>query len=93
MQKLTSQKDLRLVQRLNFCYLCGDGFDKDSERTKDHVPPEAMFAEADRNFPLIVSAHGSCNWARSPEDEVIGQLVSLLHGCHQRCKTDPLVPV
>ncbi len=90
MPKLTSQKDLRSVQRLDFCYLCGDGFDKNSERTKDHIPPQAIFAEADRNFPLIVSAHGSCNRARSPEDEVIGQLVSLLHGRVQAPHRDRL---
>lgn len=80
MPNLTSQKALRTVQRLDFCYLCGDGFDNDPERTKDHVPPQAIFATADKDFPLIVSAHGACNRARSREDEVVGQLVSLLHG-------------
>jgi len=78
--KLTSQKDLRSVHKLDFCYLCGNGFNKDSERSKDHIPPQAIFDKQDRNFPLILLAHRSCNGARSPEDEVIGQLVSLLHG-------------
>jgi len=44
------------------------------------VPPRAIFAEEDRHFPLQVNAHGCCNRARSSEDEVIGQLISLLHG-------------
>ena len=80
MSQLTSQRSLRSVQKLDFCYLCGEQFEKDSERTKDHVPPQAIFAESDRNFPLILDTHGTCNRAQSKEDEVIGQLVSLLHG-------------
>jgi len=75
-----SQSDLRAVQKLEFCYLCGHDFDANSERTKDHIPPRAIFAEADRDFPLLIPAHGGCNRDRSSEDEVIGQLISLLHG-------------
>ena len=80
MPNLTTQKVVRPLQQLPFCYLCGKPFDANSEKTKDHVPPEAIFATNDRNFPLALPTHGACNRDRSSEDEVIGQLVSLLHG-------------
>jgi len=80
MPPLTSQSALRRVQKLDFCYLCGEKFGGAAERTRDHVPPQAIFAKLDKDFPLIVSAHKSCNHAQSVTDEEIGQLVSLLHG-------------
>jgi len=39
-----------------------------------------VFAKEDRGTPLILPAHDACNQAQSPHDEVIGQLVSVLHG-------------
>lgn len=43
------------------------------------MPPNAIFDKADRDFPLILPTHRKCNGDRSAEDQVIGQLVGILH--------------
>lgn len=75
-----SQKDLREVQDLPFCYLCGQSFGFSEDRSRDHVPPSGLFARQDRGLPLILPTHPQCNHERSPEDQIIGQLVGVLHG-------------
>jgi hypothetical protein len=77
---LTTQKDLRAVQRLPFCYLCADVFQAGEVTTRDHVPPSGLFDEQDRDFPLILPTHERCNHRQSADDEVIAQVVGVLHG-------------
>ena len=80
MPVLHSQRELRACQRLPFCYLCGEGFGPEAVSTRDHVPPKAIFACKDRVNPLILPAHTDCNERESVRDELLGQLVALLHG-------------
>jgi hypothetical protein len=77
---LDNQWALRPIQWLPFCYLCGRTVEDGEATNRDHVPPSAIFAVADRNFPLILRTHTTCNGDRSGEDAIIGQLVSVLHG-------------
>ena len=77
---LDSQASLRAVRRLPFCYLCTHSFIAGQNCNDDHVPPYALFNKADRDFPLILRTHKACNQSRSAEDQVISQLVGLLHG-------------
>jgi hypothetical protein len=80
MPELSAQGDLRSVQKLPFCYLCGNAFGHKSERTRDHVPPKSIFATADRVRPLILPTHRHCNEAQSGYDEIVGQLIAAIHG-------------
>src|SRR5438093_1112647 len=75
---LDSQRAIRSAQGLPFCYLCGKPLA--DPRNDDHVPPSSIFLTADRNFPLTLPTHVKCNSDRSAEDQVIGQLIGLLHG-------------
>lgn len=77
---LTTERTLKAVSRLTFCYLCGKTLTSSDERDRDHVPPSGVFALADRNKPLILPTHRLCNGNRSQEDQTIGQLVGVLHG-------------
>lgn len=77
---LTAQKVLKSVQKLSFCYLCGQGFGPRHETNRDHVPPSGLFTLVDRDQPLILPTHCRCNAIRSQEDQAIGQLIGLLHG-------------
>lgn len=77
---LDTQKAIRCVRRLQFCYLCGNSFSRTEEPNPDHVPPSGLFAVADRNFPLILPTHRTCNAKQSADDQVIGQLVGVIHG-------------
>lgn len=74
---LDNQNAMRKVQKLPFCYLCGKRLVV--PQNNDHVPPDAIFRSSDRNFPLTLPTHEKCNRDRSAEDQVIGQLVGLLH--------------
>ena len=80
MPELYTQADLRSVRSLPFCYLCGRGFGGRTEKTRDHVPPKAIFATADRELPLILPTHRRCNEAQSGYDEIIGQFIAVIHG-------------
>jgi hypothetical protein len=84
MPEIVTQKDLRAAHSMPFCYLCGKPFAPGDERTKDHVPPKALFAVEDRSPPLILPVHPTCNGAESGRDELIGQLVACLRGDHPR---------
>jgi hypothetical protein len=77
---LATHKNLQGVQKLAFCYLCGQELGLSKEINRDHVPPSGLFALADRGSPLILPTHRRCNQKRSSEDQAIGQLVGVLHG-------------
>ncbi len=82
MTEILTQKAARAAQKLPFCYLCGEPFDdaRGRQNHPDHIPPKELFATEDRNFPIKVAAHQSCNNRLSDTDEVIGQLVAVVHG-------------
>lgn len=80
MPSITTRSEARALLRLPFCYLCGKAIAGASALDHDHVPPKSIFAKADRDFPLKLPTHKECNGGESSSDEVIGQLVSLLHG-------------
>jgi hypothetical protein len=75
---LATQKAMRAVKQLPFCYLCGERLT--DPRNDDHIPPSSIFLRGDRDFPLILPTHVRCNSDRSLEDQVIGQLIGFLHG-------------
>jgi hypothetical protein len=81
-RQILGPMDVRRAWNLPFCYLCGGTeFDLDGaqKRTRDHCPPNAPIELVDRKMPLILPAHRRCNSGHSADDEVIGQLISLLH--------------
>jgi hypothetical protein len=90
MPELLSQADVRPARGLPFCYLCGQPFANRRDNHPDHVPPAALFAVNDRNFPLKVAAHVGCNREQSATDEVIGQLIAVIHGKHPRPENNKL---
>jgi hypothetical protein len=77
---LDTQKVIRGVRALPFCYLCGVYFDRTEKPNLDHVPPSGLFAVTDRDFPIILPTHPTCNAKQSRDDQVVGQLVGLVHG-------------
>lgn len=79
MIELRTQQDLRAARRRGFCCICGKPFVDWEKRTRQHTPPKAIFATADRTPPLLLPAHEQCNGDQSPLDTVIGQLVAVLH--------------
>ncbi len=64
--------------------MCGEPFSAQKENHPDHVPPKAIFAQEDRNIPLKVASHFECNNPQSKSDEVIGQLIAVIHGKRPR---------
>jgi hypothetical protein len=79
MPELCTRASIASARNLPFCYSCGRPVTK-RDNHPDHVPPRAIFAEADRDFPLKVAAHRACNNPQSSRDEVIGQLIAVIHG-------------
>jgi hypothetical protein len=79
MVSLLNQSDFRSAQNLPFCYLCGCQFVADDSQNRDHVPPECIFAQPDRES-LWLPAHTACNKSYSVLDEKIGQLIALRYG-------------
>jgi Protein of unknown function (DUF2934) len=77
--ELRTQQAVRALQRLPFCYICGQPFQNGDVKNRDHVPPSTLFLVPDRNFPLILPTHYNCNHDRHLEDQTIGQLVGILH--------------
>ena len=69
--------------QLEFCYLCGKSFTAENPKTRDHVPPKAIFKSEDRNYPILLPAHSACNQGYALADEQIAQLVALLHGAER----------
>ncbi len=91
MVSLTTQKEAREVRNLPFCYLCGNAFEDGVSINHDHVPPESIFDRADRNFPLKLVIHEEqCHRPMNLDDEVLGQLVALIHGKQPSEKNDKL---
>ena len=80
MPKITTRDEARAAQDLPFCYLCGRSFTEDDDPNRDHVPPTSIFLEEDRDFPLWLPTHASCNEAESKDDQLIGQLFGFVHG-------------
>ena len=80
MPHLTTQQDFRNVQKLPFCYLCGEQFKPGDDINRDHMPPSALFEQEDRDVSLILPTHVECNAREHIFDEFIGQFVSLIHG-------------
>lgn len=72
---LETQKDFRKVQRLPFCYLCGDSFLEDDITDGDHVPPKAAFNPRDREPAFKLETHKKCNASFSVDDKKVGQLI------------------
>ena len=79
MVSLLRQNDFRRVQTLPFCYLCGRKFVAGDSPNRDHVPPQSIFAPADRE-PLWLPTHPACNSGYRLLDEKIGQLIILRYG-------------
>lgn len=84
--EIKTNKELKRIQKLPFCYLCGRKFSNDDKRTRDHVPPKAVFLSSDRKNPLILPAHYDCNQKESWADEIVGQLIHSLHGIYPEDK-------
>ncbi len=78
--QLLTQRDMRPLQTLLFCYICGRRFEDVDVPNRDHVPPSALFLPTDRDFPLILPTHYACNHGRHMDDQTIGQLIGILHG-------------
>jgi len=78
--EIKTHKQLQRLRKLNFCYKCGQSFDKN--KTRDHVPPKTLFQKKDRSHPLILPAHLNCNNDESWSDEIMGQLITVLHGIY-----------
>lgn len=79
MVSISTNQDCRAVQKLPFCYLCGEGFEPGDVKTRDHLPPEAAFATADKKKgPVLwLPAHKPCNEAEGPTDQKLGQLIGM----------------
>jgi hypothetical protein len=84
MPNLRVHKDFRAVRNLPFCYLCGRHFVANDESDQDHVPPKCTFNPRDRQTPLTLKTHKSCNENYSVADEKIGQLIAFRRG---ECRT------
>jgi len=80
MVSVVTPRQLRTLQKLPFCYSCGQSFLTGDHTDRDHVPPKACFAAEDRIRPLILPAHRSCNSGYMVADERVGQFISLRHG-------------
>ena len=76
MVSLSSASELRTVQRLPFCYICGNLIASNEKATRDHVPPQGVFAIEHRQ-PLILRAHLSCNKSHETHDQHMSQLIGL----------------
>ena len=88
---LTTQRDARAVRDLPFCYICGNSIDASDSINYDHVPPESIFDKIDRNFPLKLAIHEKqCHSPMNLDDEVLGQLIALIHGKQPSEKNDKL---
>jgi len=88
MPRLATQKDLRAVRSLPFCYLCGGAFARDAQINRDHVPPSSAFAKADRDPPLKLKTHIECHKRWSVEDKKVGQLIALKRGERPKAPRD-----
>lgn len=91
MVSLATQREAREVRDLPFCYICGNIFEEGDSINYDHVPPESIFDKPDRNFPLKLAIHEiQCHRPMNLDDEILGQLVALIHGKQPSEKNDKL---
>lgn len=72
--ELVTQRSLRQVRDLPFCYLCGQAFCDADATNHDHLPPKTIFALEDRQ-PLKLKTHRTCNERHSLDDEKVGQMI------------------
>ena len=79
MVSLLNQRDFRPIQRLQFCYLCGEEFKQGDSINRDHVPPDAAFV-VEQKEPLLLPTHKACNSRHGPHDEKMSQFLGLLRG-------------
>lgn len=85
MPSLKIERDFRPLARLPFCYLCGGSLANGEPCNNDHAPPRKVFLAADRvRCPLILPTHERCNNGRTQEDELVSQIVGLMHGSAPR---------
>jgi hypothetical protein len=77
MVALSAQADFRAIQRMTFCYVCGEQFKIGDNNNRDHLPPRNAFDKGDRTPVLWLPTHYDCNWQHRETDEKIGQLISL----------------
>lgn len=79
MISISTHQHCRAVQNLSFCYLCGKELVTGDVRTRDHLPPETVFAVSDRQKgPVLwLPAHKACNESEGTADQKIGQLIAL----------------
>jgi hypothetical protein len=76
MPQINNQTHLREVRKLSFCYVCGRNLLPEDETNYDHVPPQTCFDKNDRNPPLKLKTHLSCNGGNSLNDEKVGELIA-----------------
>ena len=75
---LSDQKHFRQLQRLPFCYNCGQSFlDPKLEVTRDHIPAQGLFDIAFRTNVLWLPAHKECNSRWSKTDQCLAELLRL----------------
>lgn len=79
MPQLTTQMSVRHARSFPWCYFCGKPFTDADPNCPDHIPPQSAFHRSDRNFPLKLSAHSSCNGRFSDNDQMIGQWLGIAH--------------
>jgi len=79
MVTLSNHRDFQGVQKLAFCYWCGQDI-LPEEWSRDHIPPKRAFASEDRDPCLWLPAHENCNAAHSPVDQLTAQLIGLKWG-------------
>jgi hypothetical protein len=80
MVSLRTQKDFQSVQRLPFCYVCGNAFAPGYKPNRDHIPPKSIFDKQHREPSLCLPTHIDCNNSYTLSDEKIGQLLGLRQG-------------
>lgn len=76
MAQITTQRHLRAVRELPFCYVCDRDFLPGDATNHDHVPPQTCFDKADRNPPLKLKTHVNCNGSNNHNDEKVGELIA-----------------
>jgi hypothetical protein len=79
MVSISTNQDCSAVQKLAFCYLCGAEFKPADVKTRDHLPPQTVFALADKKKgPVLwLPAHKPCNEAEGLIDQKLGQLIGM----------------
>jgi hypothetical protein len=80
MVSLQTQKDFQSVQRLPFCYVCGNAFAPGYKPNRDHIPPKSIFDKQHREPSLCLPTHIDCNNSYTLSDEKMGQLLGLRQG-------------